>query len=223
MDKIIYILINEAMPGYVKIGKTANLKQRMKVLYSTPVPLPFECFYACTVENGEEIERWLFDIFDDRRVSPNREFFEVAPERVAAALRAKAINDVTPQKVYVESKEDEVALNKSRKRRAVFNFDMVDIPVGAELIFSRDESKKAKVLDNRWIEFNGKRTSLALSAQKILGYDRGVSGALYWKYEGETLDERRKRFESGIEYSDEKIEAAGDAWIQNQIDQERGK
>jgi len=28
-------------------------------------------------------------------------------------------------------------------------------------------------------------------------YDYGVSGTDYWMYEGETLDERRKRIESG--------------------------
>src|SRR3989338_1612 len=95
MNEIIYILINEAMPGYVKIGKTKNLEQRMRTLYRTQVPLPFECFYACTVPNSKDVEEWLFEIFDQWRVSSEREFFEVSPESVAAALRAKAIKDVT--------------------------------------------------------------------------------------------------------------------------------
>lgn len=197
MENIIYILINEAMPGYVKIGKTNDLKQRMRTLYRTPVPLPFECFYACIVENAEEVEKWLFDIFDDRRVSKEREFFEIAPERVVVALKEKAMKDVTPKKDYVESQEDQQALNQARMRRAIFNFKMVDIPVGAELIFSRGENIKAKVIDNRSIEYNGEITSLSTSAQKILGYDYGVAGTDYWMYEGETLDERRRRFESG--------------------------
>ena len=41
---IVYALINEAMPGLVKIGMTSRLEitQRMKELYnSTGVPLPF--------------------------------------------------------------------------------------------------------------------------------------------------------------------------------------
>jgi len=196
MDNIIYILINEAMPNYVKIGRTTNLHQRMKSLYRTQVPLPFECFYACTVENGAEVERWLFDIFEDRRVSKDREFFEISPERVAVALREKSIKDVTPRGTYTESEEDKVALNKARTNRDRFNFKMVDIPVGAELIFSRGENIKAKVVDNRNIEFNSEIISLSSSAQKILGYDYKVAGTLYWMYEGETLDERRRRFES---------------------------
>jgi len=196
MDNIIYILINEAMPNYVKIGRTTNLHQRMKSLYRTQVPLPFECFYACTVENGAEVERWLFDIFEDRRVRKDREFFEISPERVAVALREKSIKDVTPRGTYTESEEDKVALNKARTNRDRFNFKMVDIPVGAELIFSRGENIKAKVVDNRNIEFNSEIISLSSSAQKILGYDYKVAGTLYWMYEGETLDERRRRFES---------------------------
>ena len=46
------------------------------------------------------------------------------------------------------------------------------------------------------IEFNGKITSLSTSAQKLLNYDRSVSGTAYWMYEDETLDERRKRLEN---------------------------
>ena len=54
MDNIIYILTNEAMPGYVKIGKTANnLEQRVRDLSaSTSVPLPFTVFYACKVNDA---------------------------------------------------------------------------------------------------------------------------------------------------------------------------
>lgn len=201
MNEIIYILINEAMPGYVKIGRTTNLNQRLKSLYRTQVPLPFEVFYACTVENGTEVERWLFDIFEDRRVSKDREFFEVSPERVAAALRAKAIEEVTPKETYVESDEDRAALAKAQTRRAVFNFKMVDIPVGAELTFSRDENVKARVIDSRHIEFDGETVSLSVAADKALrqmGIEwASVQGPAYWIYEGETLDERRRRFESG--------------------------
>jgi hypothetical protein len=41
---IVYVLINEAMPGYVKVGKTDNLDRRLRDLDWTNLPLPFECF-----------------------------------------------------------------------------------------------------------------------------------------------------------------------------------
>ncbi len=72
---------------------------------------------------------------------------------------------------------------------------MVEIPPGSEIVFSRDETIKAKVVDNRFIELNGEMTRLSASAQKLLGYDYMVQGPAYWMYEGETLDERRKRIE----------------------------
>ena len=84
----IYILINASMPNYVKIGKTVQrVEERMKSLDSTGVPLPFECFYAARVEDIDFVERQLHDAFGDQRVRKNREFFEIDPARVAAALR----------------------------------------------------------------------------------------------------------------------------------------
>lgn len=203
MNEIIYILTNEAMPGYVKIGKTNNnLEQRVRELSaSTSVPLPFTVFYACIVKNAQFVEHQLHDAFDDNRVNPKREFFRVAPERVVAALKLAEIENITPKKDIVENKEDQEALDAARKIRSRFNFEMVKIPMGAELYFSRDENIKAKVVDthaSNSIEFNGKKTSLSRSAQKILGYQYGVAGTDYWMYEGETLDERRRRLESGI-------------------------
>jgi len=200
--EIIYVLTNEAMPGYVKVGRTGtSLEQRIRELNSsTSVPLPFTAFYACTVKDAPFVEHQLHDAFDDNRVNPRREFFHIAPERVVAALKLAEIENLTPKRDYVETKEDQEALDEARERRGRFNFGMVDIPMGAELVFSRDENIKAKVINTHStdsIEFNGEITSLSRSAKKILGYDYGVAGTDYWMYEGETLDERRRRFENG--------------------------
>ena len=197
MKEIIYILTNEAMPGYVKIGKTStSLEQRIRELSSsTSVPLPFTCFYACVVNNSAFVEHQLHDAFDDNRINPKREFFQITPERVVSALKLAEIENITPKKDIVETKEDQEALHQARARRSTFKFSMVDIPIGAELIFSRDENQKAKVTDDRSVEFEGETTSLSTSAQKILGYDYGVAGTDYWMYQGETLDERRRKFE----------------------------
>lgn len=186
------------MPGYVKIGRTTNLEQRIRSLDTTGVPLPFECFYACTVNNALFVEKQLHDAFLDHRVRSSREFFELSPDRVVSALKLAEIENVTPGHDYVESQEDQQALNQARKRRSVFNFQMADIPVGAELTFVNDENIKAKVIDNRLIEFNGEVTSPSASAQKLLGYPYQVQGTVYWLYQGETLDERRRRLELAV-------------------------
>lgn len=221
-ESIIYILTNEAMPGYVKIGKTStSLEQRIRELSaSTSIPLPFTCFYACTVKDTAFVEHQLHDAFDDNRTNPRREFFQIDPERVVAALKLAEIENITPKREFVDDKEDQQALHHARIRRSVFRFGLVNIPVGSELIFSRDESKKARVVDDRAIGFDGEITSLSTSAQKILGYDYGVAGTDYWMYEGETLDARRRRFE---ENELQEIDTAGDEWMSNQEDIAKGK
>src|SRR3989338_2521255 len=158
MTEIIYILTNEAMPGYVKIGKTStSFEQRIKELSaSTSIPLPFTCFYACIVKDSAFVEHQLHDAFDNNRVNPRREFFQIAPERVVSALKLAEIENITTKKDFVENKEDQQALIKARKIREKFNFNMAKIPVGAELIFSRDEKIKVKVVDNHSVEYNGK-------------------------------------------------------------------
>ncbi len=202
MNEIIYILVNEAMAGYVKIGRTStNLEQRISELSSsTSVPLPFTCFYACTVKDAQFVEHQLHDAFDNNRVNPRREFFQIAPQRVVAALKLAEIENITPISDLIETREDKEAHKEALERRERFNFEKVGIPLGAEIYFSRNETMKAKVVDLhsvKSIKFNGKITSLSTSAQKLLGYKYGVAGTDYWMYEDETLDERRKRIESG--------------------------
>lgn len=198
-DQIVYVLINEAMPGYAKIGRTANLEQRIRSLDTTSVPLPFECVYAAKVTDSNFVERKLHDAFGDNRVRSNREFFEISPERIVAALQLATIEDVTPSQDYVETVEDKKALDKARDRRSAFNFAMVNIPIGSTLTFSRDENLTCIVLDNKNVEFEGEKTSLSASALTILqrlgGTLSSVAGPLYWEYEGEILTERRKRME----------------------------
>ncbi len=226
---IVYLLINEAMPGYVKIGKTStSLEQRIRELSSsTSIPIPFTCFYACTVENSAFVEHQLHDAFGDNRTNPRREFFQISPERVVSVLKLVEIENITPKNDFVDNKEDQQALHLARARRSIFKFSMVDIPVGAELVFSRDETKKAKVINDRIIEFDGEKTSLSLSAQKLLGYEYGVAGTDYWMYEEETLDERRRKFEEQKAIEEEAIseeaDRAGDEYMQLQADIARGK
>ena len=48
-EGIVYVLTNPAMTGIVKIGKTTRgMSARLSELYSTGVPLPFECAYAAS-------------------------------------------------------------------------------------------------------------------------------------------------------------------------------
>jgi len=192
---IVYILINEAFPKYVKIGKTENLKNRMKQLDTTGVPLPFECYYAVEVLNSSDIEKHLHHAFDTFRVRGSREFFEMLPENAKAALMISNGRDVTPNEDVVETEADQRALDKARKQRESFKFSLLNIPPGTILKFSKDPNETCKVLDDKFVEFRGKQTSLSASALTIireLGYDWiKVSGPAFWQYKGKGLYDLR--------------------------------
>ncbi len=185
------------MPGLIKIGRTdRDLQSRVKELNSqTGVPLPFEVHYACEVADSAATEKALHNGFADERINPKREFFRKNPERVVAILQHFAIKqEIIDETTTVETKEEIQALNKeSNKRRESFNFSLVDIPVGSEIKYIRDEDFVAIVVDDKKINFNGEITSLSSSAQTLLGSNYPIQGTIYWTFDGETLDERRTR------------------------------
>ena len=200
MDKqIVYILTNQSFPDYIKIGKTSNLNQRLKSLDSTGVPLPFECYFAVEVDDMARVERLLHQSFDKYRVRKNREFFEILPENAKSALQLTQGKDVTPKNDIVESVDDKKALNKARKKRRRFSFDLLNIPPGSELTFSRKEDEICTVINNTTVKFRDEETSLSRSALIImneLGYDWDrISGPAYWQYGNHTLDSLRSDLE----------------------------
>ena len=101
MPNIVYVLTNPAMPGMVKIGMTdrADVQQRMKELYSTGVPLPFECVIAKRIEDREavEIENALHVAFGPYRMNDSREFFSIDPEQAEILLQVMPGENVTPR------------------------------------------------------------------------------------------------------------------------------
>jgi hypothetical protein len=95
--EIVYVLSNPAMPGLLKIGMTdkTNLALRMKELYTTGVPLPFDCVYACIVEDNAVTEKAMHSKFAKYRINPNREFFKVGAKSVVKALKKYELQDIT--------------------------------------------------------------------------------------------------------------------------------
>ncbi len=192
-EGIIYVLTNEAMPGYVKVGKTStSVTQRIKELDNTSLPYPFECFYAARVADMDQAERLVHDAFFDQRVTRRREFFTIDPERVRSAIKLAEIEDVTPSEdEVVEDQEDRAAIDRAKKRRSKASFAMLDIPPGTTLSFAKDPMVTCAVIDDKRVEFEGEVTSLSRSALTILhrmGYEwPTANGWAYWQLGGRTL------------------------------------
>lgn len=201
---IVYILSNEAMPGYVKIGRTdGDLTIRVRQLDSTGVPLPFEVFYAARVSDSVFVERQLHSAFGDRRVRANREFFTVEPSRVRAALELASLGEVTTGSEVVETADDRRALEVAKQRRSNFRFSMIGVSAGAELGSTFDPLISCEVVDDRTVRFREQLTSLSDAARQI-SVDKGKGdqarqGPLYWTIDGHILSELRDAVDSGEE------------------------
>ena len=202
MPEIIYVMTNPAMPDLVKIGKTRiELAARQKELYTTGVPLPFDIHYAAEVDDAGFVESKLQLAFGDHRINPRREFFRIAPEKVVAAIQLAKPTDITPATQEYETPEEAQASEREVQRRSHLRMNKIGVPVGAELVFTRDEMIRAKVVEGSKVEFENEVTSLSASAGKILermGRSSSVNGADFWKYENETLAERRLRIEEEL-------------------------
>jgi len=86
----IYLLSNPSIPQWVKIGRTNSIERRLKELYNTSVPLPFEVVEIIkteTRESSEILEKSIHNIIDTlnpglrKNTEANkREFFKMTPE-----------------------------------------------------------------------------------------------------------------------------------------------
>lgn len=85
---IVYALINPAMPGYIKIGKTTrSVEERINELSnSTGVPHKYICAYSIEVSDCHVVEKNLHEYFSKYRVNNNREFFNIELQEVIGKM-----------------------------------------------------------------------------------------------------------------------------------------
>lgn len=96
MSGYVYLLVNERLPGLVKIGRTQRDPfARAAELRTTGVPSPFEVLATIRVSQPEVTERRLHTRLAEYRVSGDREFFELDAHEALRALFDEA-HDVSP-------------------------------------------------------------------------------------------------------------------------------
>jgi hypothetical protein len=83
----VYILVNRAMPGIVKIGSTKlPPEERARQLSTTGVPTPFQVIAFHEFEDELRAEREIHALFSQHRVHSRREFFDISIEEAQTAL-----------------------------------------------------------------------------------------------------------------------------------------
>lgn len=186
---IVYVLTNPCMSGMVKIGMTERneIDARLKELYTTAVPLPFECKYACRVKKSEcaKIEKALHTAFAPQRVNANREFFRIDPKQAIAILELFKHEDVTDE-VTEEIKndltpEDIAAQEKSKTKRPPLHFLDMGLHEGDVLVYKPDESITCTIIDQKHVKYNDKISTLTPITTELLGKSYSVQPTPYWR------------------------------------------
>lgn len=210
---VIYILTNPSFPEYVKIGYAHNIEKRLKQLNrSETVPFAFRV-YAVYAVNSELTDKELHKLIDslnpDLRTIETfdgkarvKEFYAMSAEEAYCLLESIAKISGTLDRLKRLSPEGHEVLDetlaaeiKETARRGPFRFSACGIPFGSDVVFCEDPSIRAKVLDDRHIEFGGETTSLSALAQKLKGFTHPVQGTLWFTYQGERLADLRDRLD----------------------------
>ena len=189
---IVYVLTNPAMPGLVKIGKTArkDLNKRLVELYGTGVPVPFECVFAGKVDDHGKVEDALHNAFGPYRYNPRREFFAIEADQAIALLDLLVSEEVTTQvSDEAERVDPQSKQARDKLRRPNFNFTEMEVPEGGELVFVRGGEHRCRVVDERRVEYDGEVSSLTALTTRLLGAPRNVAPLPHWLYDGRKLSD----------------------------------
>lgn len=198
---LILMLVNEAMPGYVKIMLSDNeqLWKEINGLYNGSIPKPFTCFYACKVYDGRTSLDAINRRFSADRVNLTAGFFRTEPFYMKPSLQLLALEDMTKEvnmvlkKIlevcmpFVETDSKRAGNRAKRKKRPVLNFLHLNIPVGAELVFTKSADICVHVFNSRKVIYGNRIMSLTSITRELLHYTGAFHGALYWSYAGKKL------------------------------------
>ena len=210
----VYILTNPSFKeDWVKIGKSSRpVDIRSKELDNTAVPLPFEIYATLKTSKYEEVEKLIHKTIDrltDLRIRQNREFFNVPPAKALDILKdiSTTLDDAEIDEVYLgegrknRSKTDGPGTEEpaSKKARPPFRFSMVDIPIGATVVFV-PAGLEVRVADDDKVEYEGRLYKLSPFVGSFMPEDRrnasgAYQGAKYFTYKGKILDQLRSEKE----------------------------
>ena len=191
-EGIVYVLKNPAFPHLIKIGVTLRdeVQVRMAELFSTGVPLPFECVYAGKVMDAKKVERSLHQAFIPNRINHSRDFFDIDESQAIVILKLLDMEDVTPEINQELDKADEsskqASKNYKRTRRPSFNFQEMGIDPGS-VLFSVNGETSCEVIDEKKVRYNDEVISLSRATSLMLDVSYNVAPGLYWNFEGRRL------------------------------------
>ena len=209
---VIYILTNPSFEGIIKIGYATDISARLSQLNDKSC-LPFSFRLYATYDVTKDRADFFFHYIIDR-LNPDlrtveildkgqrkREFFIIDPEVVYTLLDniAKLTDTEDRLKKYIandqEIQEEELASEiREKQRRKNFSFNECKIYPGEIIEFVHDPEIKAKVIDDRYVEYDGENYTLSGLTGKLLNKD-AVQGPYHWRLNGYRLTDIRNKLE----------------------------
>lgn len=188
----IYILTNKSFKdNWVKIGYAENVEQRVKQLNGTNLPFQYE-IYATYEVNSKLSDKAIHKIIEELnpklKLTPNREFFDVSPEKAYLLFEnmAKIHNTHDKLKLFgneIQTKVNEKILNQKRKKYKLADLGIVK---GDKLVFSKNKNIIVEVIDDNKVEYQNQQYSLSGLAQ-YLNHTKSEQGQKFFLYKGKTI------------------------------------
>lgn len=216
---VIYILTNPSFPQYVKIGYADDVNKRLQQLNRSECT-PFAFRIYATFEVDQRLDDLKLHKMIDQ-INPNlrsidevdgkkrvREFYAMSPEAAYAIFETIAelggrrerlhLYDPTAEERQNEDLAQEIQ-EEHIERLAPFTFSKCKIPVGATITFihqgNANSGTQCTVVDDKNVEYQGKKVSLSALATALTGSKWGVAGPRYFKYNGVWLNDLRAKEE----------------------------
>ena len=215
----IYILTNPSFPQYVKIGYADNVESRLKQLNNSEC-IPFAFRIYATYEVEERLTDLKLHALIDQ-LNPNlrsidnvdgkkrvREFYAMSPEQAYSILETIAVLGGRQDRLKLweasaeERKDIEMAQEIEEEhveRLSPFAFSKCNISVGTKITFvckgNAYSGAECVVIDDKNVEFCGKKYSLSALATELIQSKHSVAGPMYFKHNGEWLYKIRAKLE----------------------------
>ena len=191
----VYILTNPSFrEDWVKIGKTIDVKSRLKTLDNTSVPLPFEVFATLKTAKYNEAEKLVhhyIERFTNLRIRNNREFFNVKPEEalnifhdVAMLLDDAEIKIFNKKKIVTPIRPD----IKSKPEVKEKDFTVEDIAGKITIILNGKVSYKSRLGFDVVKEYLSKHPDTTMKALKNIFDDDLLGDWNQWKMLEENIE-----------------------------------
>ena len=207
---VVYILTNPSFPQYVKIGYADDLEKRLVQLNrSECIPFAFRIYAYYRVDKRLSDVK-IHSMID--KINPNlraievvnwkkrvREFYAMNAEDAYLILETiadtnwmkKNLVKVNPTKKEQESENFANEVIKSKKAKQ-FSFHACWIKDWEEVVYVKDNSKKAVVIWDKKVKYWNDIMTLTWLAKKLLNKKSGIPWPDYFSYNWKKLNDIRR-------------------------------